>query len=345
MAKATIAGRIAEGVVWTGTKMIVWGGLYRGKQIREVIDGAVYDPAADSWKKTATAPSGVTKAVGVASAWTGTNAVFWGGNAPDGPTVALAYTLSSNTWKKLPAGPLGTRESFSWAWTGTELLIVGGTSGDGFASPVAAALNPKTGGWTQPAPLNALKAFSANGAIWNGSRVFITGAHYLCPEQGSSCTKFKNMFVAYDPASDTMKEFDLSKAPVDPKERGALSPIGWAGTEVALSVADDLSVGLLFFDPTTGAWRTGARPPAAPGADQTAWLGDRYVMPAPGGRLQVYDVANDTWHVIPAGTSPMTTRNESAIVWTGSDLIVWSGYTGAIGNPTPNTGSRITLAA
>ena len=332
--------------MWTGGKMIVWGGLFRGQgTYREVTDGAVYDPATGSWRKTAEAPPGVAKAVGVASAWTGTNAVFWAGNAPDGPPVALGYTLSSNTWKTLPAGPLGNREGFTWAWTGAQLLIVGGTSGDGFASPVAAALNPKTGGWTQPAPLNALKAFIPGGAIWNGSQVFITGAHYLCPEQGSSCTKHKNMFVSYDPASDTMKQFDLSKAPVDPSERGMLRPIGWTGTEVVLQVGGDLPTGLIFFDPSTGAWRTGARPPAGVASDQWAWLGDRYVLPATSGRLELYDVANDTWQVIQAGTSPLSTRNQSAIVWTGKDLIVWSGTTSAKYNPTPNSGMYIRLGS
>ncbi len=347
IARAPIAGRIAEGLVWTGSKMIVWGGLYRGPQgtYKEVTDGAIYEPATGSWRKTAAAPSGLRVAVGVASAWTGTNAVFWAGNAPDAPSVALSYSPASNTWKSLPAGPLGNRESFTWAWIGTKLLIVGGTSGDGFASPVSAALNPKTGGWTQSAPLNALKAFIPNDAIWNGRRVFITGAHYLCPEQGSGCTRFKNMFVAYDPASDTMKQFDLSRAPVDPGERGKLSPIGWVGTEVALQVRGEPSTGLVLFDPVTGAWRTGARPPAAVASDQWAWLGDRYVLPATTGRLEIYDVANDAWTVIQAGTSPLSTRNESAIAWTGKDLIVWSGYTGARYNPTPNTGMYIRLGS
>lgn len=342
MARAPIVGRIAEGVVWTGRRVIIWGGLYRGAQVREVTDGAIYDPAADAWHKIAAPPS-VPKAVEVASAWTGIAAVFWAGNSPDDPAVGLVYNPASDSWKRLPDGPLGNREGFASFWTGTELAIVGGTSGDGFASPVAAAVTPKTGAWRQLAALNALQAFITSGAVWNGHRAFIAGARYLCPDQGSSCTKSKATFLAYDPATDTTKAFDLTRAPVDPSERDDLTPIGWTGTEVALTVGADLGAGVIFFDPVTGAWRTGARAPVAVGSEQRAWLGDRYVLTASGGRLQIYDVADDTWHVIGAGTSPMTTRSQSAIVWTGSELIVWSGYTGGKGNPTPNTGAFIKL--
>src|SRR5262249_42855591 len=143
--------------------------------------------------------------------------------------------------------------------------------------------------------------------------------------------------------SDAITPFDLANAPVDPSERGSLAPIGWTGTEVALLVSDDLSTGLIFFDPSTGAWRTGAHAPLAVASSQWAWLGDRYALPGAGGRLEIYDVAGDAWRVLPAGLSPMSTRDQSAIVWTGSKLIVWSGTTNAPSNPTPNTGASIAL--
>jgi hypothetical protein len=325
--------------------MIVWGGLSRGAtQVKEVSDGASYDPANDTWKGLPSPPS-VPRAVDVASAWTGASAVFWAGNSPDGPPVGLTYNPSTNGWKTLSAGPLGARESFVSFWTGSELAIVGGTSGDGFASPVAAAVSPQTGTWRQYKAINALKAFIPNGATWNGSQAFVTGRRYLCPEQGSSCTDHKNMFFAYDPTSDAITTFDLSSAPVDPSERGSLAPIGWTGTEVALVVGDDLSAGLIFFDPTAGAWRTGARPPFAAASSQRAWLGNGYALPGVGGRLELYDVTGDSWRVIAAGVSPMSTRDQSAIVWTGSQLIVWSGTTSAPNNPTPNTGASVALSS
>src|SRR5438132_12123259 len=74
IAAPPIAGRISEGVVWTGKEMIVWGGVSAGAQ---VADGAAYDPAADSWRKLAPAPQGVMGGGGSAATWTGHLAGVW----------------------------------------------------------------------------------------------------------------------------------------------------------------------------------------------------------------------------------------------------------------------------
>lgn len=76
---------------------------------------------------------------------------------------------------------------------------------------------------------------------------------------------------------------------------------------------------------------------------QTAWLGDRYVVPCGIDRFQLYDAGTDTWEAITAGRSPMNSRAGSAIVWTGTDLIAWSGTERRSGNPTPNDGHRLRL--
>jgi hypothetical protein len=57
----------------------------------------------------------------------------------------------------------------------------------------------------------------------------------------------------------------------------------------------------------------------------------------------VYDVAADAWDVVEAGRSPMSSRAGSAIVWTDTELVVWSGTVRRPGNPTPNTGMSIAL--
>ena len=91
-------------------------------------------------------------------------------------------------------------------------------------------------------------------------------------------------------------------------------------------------------------WRAGASAPCAVSVDaQTAWLGDRFVIPCGQDRLGVYDPATDTWQTVAAGPSPLNSRGGSAIAWTGTDLIVWSGIVDETGNPTPNSGSVITL--
>jgi hypothetical protein len=74
--------------VWTGSKMLVWGGQY----------AYVYDPASDTWK---TSPRidppgpGGHKAV-----WTGKEMFVWGGINNDTGTMGALYNPETNTWRQ-----------------------------------------------------------------------------------------------------------------------------------------------------------------------------------------------------------------------------------------------------
>ena len=121
-------------------------------------------------------------------------------------------------------------------------------------------------------------------------------------------------------------------------------PVAWTGTEVLATGQDQASV--VLYDPATDTWRTAAPAPCAmdPGGyEQSAWLDERYVTACGRDALQVYDVASDTWRTIEAGSAPLNHREGSAIAWTGTDLIVWSGTVSRAGNPTPNSGKSIRL--
>lgn len=342
MPKAPIVGRIGADAVWTGDEVIVWGGVARSRNIEAVGDGAAYDPAQDSWRAIAQAPSGVLGGGGEGAAWAGAVAVFWAGNSPDGPAAGGVYDPAADTWERLPDGPLGPREGYVSVWTGTELLIIAGTLGDGFASPVAAAVDPVARSWRLLPGINEFPGLIASGAVWDGHDVFVAGTLYLCPELSSGCTDTRSIFLAYDLAADRVHEVDLTDAPM-----GASStPVGWDGSEVLFAASDEGSVGIALFDPATERWRTGSDAPCEfdpAGYGQTAWLGDRYVVPCGKDRLQIYDAGSDSWEVIVAGTSALNSRQGSAIAWTGTDLVVWSGVVDRTGNPTPNSGSVIRL--
>jgi hypothetical protein len=336
--RAPIAGRISAGVVWTGEEMIVWGGVTRSRAIEAVSDGAAFDPVDGTWREIAPSPHGVLGGGGRAAAWTGRRAVFWAGNSPDGPARGAVYNPASDHWQILPRGPLGSREGYVSVWTGTELLIVGGTLGDGFPTPVAAALDPRARSWRRLPGLDALDAIIPSGAVWSGDRMFLAGTQYLCPVPDSVCEETREFLVAYDPATDELEEIDLAAAPA-----ASVAPIGWTGTEVLATGADRAH--LVLFDPSDSSWRSASAAPCAVDGfyRQSAWLGDRYVTTCGRDALQVYDVATDAWEVVEAGRSPMNVRAGSAIVWTGTDLVAWSGTARRAGNPTPNAGMSITL--
>jgi hypothetical protein len=74
-------GRANHTAVWTGTEMIVWGGVASGNFFNT---GGRYNPGSDSWTATSTtnAPSARDSHTAV---WTGSEMIVWGGLAA-GPT-------------------------------------------------------------------------------------------------------------------------------------------------------------------------------------------------------------------------------------------------------------------
>jgi hypothetical protein len=75
------AGRRINTAVWTGTRMIVWGGNGGGNS--QLNSGGLYDPTTDTWSPTplANAPAGRQSHTAV---WTGTQMNVWGGNNREG---------------------------------------------------------------------------------------------------------------------------------------------------------------------------------------------------------------------------------------------------------------------
>jgi hypothetical protein len=67
------SGRRPENVVWTGSRMIIWGGS-------NLNDGSEYNPLTNIWTTiTATgAPSGRSDHRAV---WTGSKVIYWGGSS------------------------------------------------------------------------------------------------------------------------------------------------------------------------------------------------------------------------------------------------------------------------
>ena len=60
----------------------------------------------------------------------------------------------------------------------------------------------------------------------------------------------------------------------------------------------------------------------------------------------LYDVGAASWdrRAVSGGISPLGTRLGSAIAWTGSRLVVWSGAVFERFNPTPADGAAVALA-
>ena len=338
---APIVGRLGPSAVWTGTEMIVWGGYARSEDVGQKSDGAAYNPTTGAWRTIASSPPSVQG--GAATEWSGDEMVVWASNSPDGPVGTAAYNPETDSWRRLPAGPLGKRESFSSVWTGNELIIVGGNLGDTLAKPVAAALDPQTGSWrVLPALDKVTGLMPSPGVVWDGDEVFVMGS--VCTQSNASCSA---TLLGYNPATDALRKIDLTKAPVAPQQQ--LKLIGVSGSDLVFSTEGlaNLRIFIVDYDPTTDSWsKKGAFAPfpVPVGAyTQTAWLGDRYAAADGSSGLQIYSLDSDAWETITPGPSPLNSREGSAIVWTGADLIAWSGTVYERFNPTPADGATLTL--
>ncbi|MDP1793540.1 MAG: hypothetical protein Q8K63_05310 [Acidimicrobiales bacterium] len=348
---APIAGRIGAGSVWTGDELVIFGGVTRAGRadadaIVEASDGAAYRPATRTWRLLSPPPQGVLGVVGSASAWTGDIAVFWAGNSPDGPAVGALYDPGTDSWQRLPAGPLGPREGYASVWTGQELLVIGGTSGDGIAEPTAAAIDPEKRTWRQLRGLDAFPGLLPRGAVWTGSEVIIPGSLSLCPDQGSSCTQFRPIVVAYEPTRDTVREISLAKTPMTTEQAEGLAAVGWTGTRVLMSVAETKAPRLFTYEPATDKWVAAASAPCEQldaSYSATAWTGQLYIAACGRDSIQIYDAAGDEWKKLATGESPLTTRSGPVVAWTGDTLIAWSGTPRAKFNPTPADGAELRL--
>ncbi|HYP27133.1 MAG TPA: hypothetical protein VE262_10485, partial [Blastocatellia bacterium] len=131
--------------VWTGSHMIVWGGLAprarAGLYIGGVNTGGRYDPVADSWSPTSlqSAPSARSEHAAV---WTGTDLIIWGGLSTDtgsyttsgghycaeaGPTVRPANASTTGVFRPT-TGSLFLKNSNSTGFA--DLLLTYGIPND-----------------------------------------------------------------------------------------------------------------------------------------------------------------------------------------------------------------------
>ena len=117
------SARTDHAAIWTGERMLVWGGRGAGLQG----NGAAYDPATDTWENLSTTDAPTAREQHGA-VWTGSEMLIVGGNEAGGSTAtSFAYHPGTRRWRPLsPAGGPVSRGESTVIWTGTELLAFGG---------------------------------------------------------------------------------------------------------------------------------------------------------------------------------------------------------------------------
>ena len=167
--------------IWTGKNMVIWGG-YKGLSdaFRQITaEGAVYNPANDSWSPTAIQGAPTARA-GHQAVWTGSKMVVISGGGVSSRTDLKStggqYDFETQSWMPYTNELMVERVGHKAVWNGEEILVVGGRSnrlrtyfGEVFA------YNPDTLRWRVLSSSTTPNGRSNPSIVWTGSSAMVWG--------------------------------------------------------------------------------------------------------------------------------------------------------------------------
>jgi N-acetylneuraminic acid mutarotase len=336
------ARRANHTAVWTGSEMIVFGGLNYEKSVGS---GDRYNPATDSWSKVRLTNAPVARNNHTA-VWTGTEMIVWGGYHQIGTGAVYLnsggrYNPANNTWTPTSTSNAPTARGYHTSvWTGTRMLVWGGFDATGLPN-TGGRYDPVTNSWHAMTTANAPGGRYQHSVVWTGTAMIIWG--------GRNCVDcYLNSGAKYNPASDTWTRASPTNAPGARFDHSAV----WTGNEMIIwggwnnSVLSDGAK----YNPASNAWTTlsAINPPEGRSGHSAAWTG--YEMIVSGGIGETgglnsgsrYNPASNTWTPISRAREQFRFDTHTTI-WTGSEMIVFGGgydetlNTGERYNPTADT--------
>ncbi len=207
--------RSEHSAVWTGSRMLVWGGF----DLMAEGTGASYDPWVDVWSPITETGSPTPRSLH-AAAWTGEEMLIWAGDGSGSTYSGARYDPSTDSWSPMSTdnGPPADA-FFSHLWTGEEwILWGGGDSGGEFQQ--GSRYDPDADSWTYMSTTGAPSARGRHAAVWTGNQMLVWG--------GNRGIDFYNDGGRYDPVTDTWSGMSVSDAPHPRSDASAV----WTGNEM-----------------------------------------------------------------------------------------------------------------
>jgi hypothetical protein len=169
--------RADQTAVWTGSEMIVWGGIDDLPPTGLSHIGGRYNPSTDSWTATSTINAPSDRYVHTA-VWTGGEMIVWGGtDFLNVFNTGGRYNPTTNTWAPTRIINAPTARLLHTAvWTGSEMIVWGGTGRGGFRN-TGGRYSPGTNSWTVTSTINAPSARQSHTAVWAGSQMVVWGGN------------------------------------------------------------------------------------------------------------------------------------------------------------------------
>jgi N-acetylneuraminic acid mutarotase len=305
--------------VWTGSEMIVWGGIDQlGNNFNT---GGRYSPATDSWAATSTtnAPAG---RVNHAAVWTGNEMIMWGGAGDSGEVnTGGKYNPATDRWIPTSSVNAPSGRQFPTAvWSGGEMIVWGGVSNQSpYLFNTGGKYNPNTDTWTATSIINAPAAREGHSAVWTGSEMIVWGGD-------AGRFNFFNTGGRYNPITNSWTATSTTNAP----SARALHTAVWSDSEMIVWGGGNESG---FFntggryDPITDTWTAtrSTNAPSARYAHTAVWSGNEMIVwggnDNTGGR---YNPITNSW-IATSTTNAPAARGGHIAVWTGTEMIVWGG--------------------
>ena len=270
--------------------------------------------------------------------WTGTEMIAWGGYGGGSYlNNGGRYNPAVNGWTTLPVTtttPAG-RLSHTAVWTGGGMIVWGGVGGTNQFND-GGLYDPVLNGWNYiPGTLpNTPSPRLHHSAVWTGNAMIIWG--------GGSATAL-NDGALYNPGLNNWTNLPNS-LPNTPVARAYHTAV-WTGTEMivwgGIGGTNQFNDGGRYI-PSTGQWvaisNSLTNSPAARQFHSSVWTGTEMIVWGgasaagdlnDGGR---FNPGSSSWILIPnslAGT-PVARESHTA-VWSGSEMIVWGGFSGTAG--------------
>ncbi len=336
-------GRAKPTAVWTGSKMIVWGGQGNSGVTNT---GGLYDPSTpDSWLLT-TITNAPTPRSDHTAVWTGSKMIVWGGQGNSGVTnTGGLYDPALDTWSPTTtSGAPVARIEHTAVWTGTKMIVWGGDTVSTGLTNSGGQYDPSTpDNWLPMTAINAPTPRLGHTAVWTGTKMIVWG--------GWDGLSYLSNGAAYDPVGNSWQA--IAAPPAGFFGRAYHTAV-WTGTEMIIwggftnnGVTDTGAA----YNPVTDSWRlistSGAPTPrlnhtavwtGPTGISMVVWGGQdgMSTLLSDGGR---YDPVTDSWKTTDLTNNLPTGRFDHTAVWTGSEMIVWGGFTNT---GVTNTGGRYT---
>lgn len=316
---APISGRTDYGAAWTGSDLFVWGGLEQSNDgnSHASATGALFSPSRNTWKIVADAP--LSPRSGPSLLPIGSRVVVWGGVDPlDGSYLAdgAIYDPAADTWTAMPALPLQDIQAADVIGSSTDLYMVVEAP-----TPSLFHLGEGKDNWAREDDPPAFPAVDLSRATWTGNGF----VWLLYPRSGSNA-------VAID--YDNVARAWSSEATVTPLPASLGQPLVWTGPDAVVigsATAKPPLLAAAALDLASTTWRP-LRAGDGCATEAASWTGSVLLQPYPARWFTEIDGCRQ----LPMPPGP--TREGIQPVWTGGELIVWSGSQGSLGVPPRSDG-------